>query len=201
MRKLLLVAILSAMFGENVTQEQLDKGNKKCLAGEFRTCGTLGELYQYGIFGVAQDFAKAVKFYEMACDGGYFSSCTNLGFMYYEAQGVKADYKRAKELFSKACDNANALGCVNLGAMYEHGRGVPQDMAKAAAYYRLTCEAGVRLGCHNFAIYSFNQNDKQSAKEYFKKACDLGKDDPATQNTPDNKARWQKACDMHEVLR
>ncbi|MGG7048511.1 hypothetical protein [Campylobacter sp. M4] len=129
MRKLLLVAILSAMFGENVTQEQLDKGNKKCLAGEFRTCGTLGELYQYGIFGVAQDFAKA------------------------------------------------------------------------AAYYRLTCEAGVRLGCHNFAIYSFNQNDKQSAKEYFKKACDLGKDDPATQNTPDNKARWQKACDMHEVLR
>uniref|UniRef100_UPI0026083137 tetratricopeptide repeat protein n=1 Tax=uncultured Campylobacter sp. TaxID=218934 RepID=UPI0026083137 len=65
-----------------------------------------GGVYDFAfeVYGVKQDYGKAMKFYKKGCDKGNYRSCNNLGFMYENEKGVKRDYKKAFELYTKSCD-------------------------------------------------------------------------------------------------
>jgi hypothetical protein len=68
---------------------------------------SIGELYQNGQGGVAQDYIKAREWYEKAADKGNASAMFNLALLYEGGQGVAQDYAKAHEWYEKAADKGN----------------------------------------------------------------------------------------------
>jgi beta-lactamase hcpA len=163
-------------------------------------CAGLGDIYYRGLYG-RKNTAKAIGLYKKACDKNYYMACNSLGAAYIDGEGVKQNYKKAVELYAKACDGNDSSGCSNLGAMYYDGKGVKIDIVKGGAYMRRACDVGDWAGCYNFAFHNYTVGDKQRAKKYYKKACDLGRNTDDVKNIPSNKEIWQKACDMYEILK
>ncbi|WP_269202875.1 tetratricopeptide repeat protein [Helicobacter pylori] len=58
-----------------------------------------------------QDFSKARKYFEKACDLNIGRGCGALGGLYYNGDGVKQDSKKATALFEKACKLGYQLAC------------------------------------------------------------------------------------------
>ncbi|MCQ2615354.1 sel1 repeat family protein, partial [Helicobacter pylori] len=82
------------------------------------------ELFDLGMHNYdKQDFSKARKYFEKACDLNYGSGCGALGDLYDDGKGVEKDFKKALALFEKACDLNNSGGCGTLGMLYEFGQG------------------------------------------------------------------------------
>ncbi|GAA9685250.1 hypothetical protein VH58_02080 [Helicobacter pylori] len=58
-----------------------------------------------------QDFSKARKYFEKACDLNNGWGCSFLGVLYYNGDGVKQDSKKAVALFEKACKLGYKKAC------------------------------------------------------------------------------------------
>ena len=128
--------------------------------------------------------------------------------MYSNGQGVAGDYDKAAELYVKACEGGDVFGCQNVGTMYFKGEGVKADLIKGLGYIKMACDKGLWGACSNFALYNElvarKTNSKESlktAKEYFKKACDLGKNDRSAQVIQKQKDIWLQVCEKYEALR
>jgi len=82
--------------------------------------------------GFAEISADPIEKLVQECNDGKYTSCSDLGKMFFYGREVKKDYAKAFELFTIACNGGETTGCSNLGVMYEHGYGVTQDYEKAA---------------------------------------------------------------------
>ncbi|RVY55823.1 tetratricopeptide repeat protein, partial [Helicobacter pylori] len=84
------------------------------------------ELFDLGMLSYdKQDFSKARKYFEKACelkDGG---GCGALGDLY---DNVEKNLIKAAQYASKACDLNNGGGCSNLGVLYQNGQVVEKDL-------------------------------------------------------------------------
>lgn len=70
------------------------------------------ELFNLGMLSYdKQDFSKARKYFEKACDLNNGGGCSNLGVLYYNGDGVKQDSKKAVALFEKACKLGYKKAC------------------------------------------------------------------------------------------
>ncbi|GAA7963344.1 hypothetical protein HpMS30_02120 [Helicobacter pylori] len=70
------------------------------------------ELFNLGIKNYKeQDFSKARKYFERACELNNGSGCGTLGFLYGSGEGVKQDSKKATALFEKACKLGYKKAC------------------------------------------------------------------------------------------
>ncbi|GAA8534612.1 hypothetical protein oki114_02310 [Helicobacter pylori] len=108
------------------------------------------ELFNLGMLSYdRQDFSKARKYFEKACDLNDSGGCGALGVLYRYGRGVEKDSKKAAQLYSKACDLNNSWGCDNLGMSYEYGQGVEEDEIKAAQLYSKACELGHQNTCES----------------------------------------------------
>ncbi len=59
-----------------------------------------------------QDFSKARKYFEKACDLKYGGGCGALGDLhYYNGKGVEKNLTKATQYFSKACKLGNQKAC------------------------------------------------------------------------------------------
>ncbi|GAA7983583.1 hypothetical protein HpCS16_02220 [Helicobacter pylori] len=58
-----------------------------------------------------QDFSKARKYFEKACDLNNGRGCNFLGFLYENGQGVEKDLIKAAYFYSKACKLGNQKAC------------------------------------------------------------------------------------------
>ncbi len=115
--------------------------------GNGKSCLELGLLYIKG-HGVEQDTAKALEYYEKACDLGLGEGGMALGVLYANGQDtLRQDYTRAKTYFERACDLGDGRGCYVLGTIYEDGGIVKQDMSKAKELYGKACDLGSQNGC------------------------------------------------------
>src|SRR5712664_4001235 len=92
--------------------------------------------------GVAQDYAKALEWYEKAADKGNADAMNNIGTLYYNRRGVEQDYAKAREWYEKAAAKDNVVAMYNLGRIYENGQGVAQDYAKARELYEKAADKG-----------------------------------------------------------
>ncbi|WP_217608253.1 tetratricopeptide repeat protein [Helicobacter pylori] len=100
------------------------------------------ELFNLGMLSYdKQDFSKARKYFEKACelkDGG---GCGALGDLY---DGVEKNLIKAAQYISKACDLNNGSGCGALGDLYD---GVEKNLTKAAQYISKACKLGDQKAC------------------------------------------------------
>jgi TPR repeat protein len=103
-------------------------------------------LYAVGD-GVTRDAAKAVALYTRGCDGGFATSCVNLGAMHFEGNAVPKDESLGARFFLRGCEAGAPEGCLNVSIAYGEGRGVPKDPVQAFTFAGRACAAGARAGC------------------------------------------------------
>ncbi|WP_154461376.1 tetratricopeptide repeat protein [Helicobacter pylori] len=56
-----------------------------------------------------QDFSKARKYFEKACDLNNGRGCSSLGSLYKDGQGVEKNLTKAAYFYSKACEMLKLL--------------------------------------------------------------------------------------------
>ncbi|WQZ86441.1 sel1 repeat family protein [Helicobacter pylori] len=106
------------------------------------------ELFDLGMLSYdKQDFSKARKYFEKACELKEGLGCFNLGALYYNGKGVEKDLTKAAYFYSKACDLKEGMGCGNLGVLYYNGDGVKRDSKKADQYFSKACKLGNQEAC------------------------------------------------------
>ena len=122
---------------------------------------SLGLMYQFGVgvvpnplryplrfflwfigMNVAQDYAKAARWYRKAAKQGDAMAQSNLGAMYTEGYGVAQDYAEAAQWYRKAAEQGNAEAQYRLGLAYASGLGVAKDDVQAATWYQKAAERG-----------------------------------------------------------
>lgn len=118
------------------------------LRGDADSQSVLGDRYRLGD-GVDQDFAEAVRWFQLAADQGVAQAQCNLGGMFYEGSGVPHDFAKATHWNRLAAEQGHARAEFNLGAMYQFGEGVPEDAVQAVRWYRLAAEQGEATAQNN----------------------------------------------------
>jgi hypothetical protein len=109
--------------------------------GDARSQFGLGLLYANG-WGVPQDDANALHWYELAASQGHAEAHYNIGVMYQNGWGVEQSDAEALEQITKAADGGFPAAHRALGHMYAGGMGVAQDMVQAYRWF----ETGAKLG-------------------------------------------------------
>ena len=137
---------LARLYGKGVGVEkdekkELEIGGKACELGldEVEDMGGMCFLLGYEYEREMQDYAKAKRYYELACkaESRY---CDRLGKLYEKGQGTKQDFAKAYEYYKLSCDLKNGDGCYNLGNLYDNGLGVQKDRKTAFAFFRKACD-------------------------------------------------------------
>jgi TPR repeat protein len=101
----------------------------------------LGLLYSNG-WGVEQDDALALKWYELAANQGHAEAQYNLGVMYMNGWGVEQDDALAFKWTQMAAEGGFADAHRALGKMYNSGIGVAADKVQAYRWF----DSGHALG-------------------------------------------------------
>lgn len=92
-----------------------------CEAKDGLACYQLGVMHQVGGGAIKKDDAKAVAFYESACNSGNAWGCFRAGDCYQRGHGVSPDFKKATSFWKRVCEGEMPLGggfkdeCWNLG--------------------------------------------------------------------------------------
>ena len=106
----------------------------------------LGEIYQFGCFGIEQDAEQALQWYLKAaspdldgadpCKKGYAPAQHNIGTIYRAGDGVKENLKETFKWYQMAAQQGNAESQFYLGLLYYNGGGVNQDIKEAFKWYK-----------------------------------------------------------------
>ena len=115
-----------------------DEGGEK----NAMSCAGLGYFYEFD-----KVFAKAVRYYDKACELSADKACVYLGLLYQNGQGAAQDHKKANELFARACEKGVAQGCASLAYSYGKGLGVYPDGKKTNELFSKACELGEETAC------------------------------------------------------
>jgi TPR repeat protein len=95
--------------------------------------------YYRGV-GVAEDFKKAIEYYQLAANQNIPNAYYNLGVCYEKGHGVAKDETKAIEFYHIAAKYNDSDALLALGVCHECGIGVKMDEKEAIRCYRLACE-------------------------------------------------------------
>lgn len=105
----------------------------------------LGVMYENGK-GVAQDDARALKWYRKAADKGYAPAQFSLGLIYMTGkETVPQDHGQMLKWWLKAARGGDADAQLHLGLVYAWGEGVRQDDVTAYMWFSLAAARGARI--------------------------------------------------------
>lgn len=110
-------------------------------------CHNLGFYYHSPKDSSAPDYAKARRYYDIACAWGKADSCNNLGTIYEAGSGVTQDFATAARLYRFGCDYNVGSSCRRLAILYDSGAGVPKDRAKARKLLGMGCDSKDAKAC------------------------------------------------------
>jgi TPR repeat protein len=102
----------------------------------------LGDMYWYGVGGVAEDNAQAVALYRLAVAQNLDEAQCNLGCMYHQGHGVAEDFAESLRLNQLAAAQGHPVALSNVAFCHEEGRGVRENKAAAIRWYRRAQAAG-----------------------------------------------------------
>lgn len=134
MKKFLVIILCSLSLSANAIT--LDELTNRAKSGELAAQCTLASKYKDG-YGVAQNYGKAVYWYQQGANQGGISATLNLADMYFMGQGVPKNYKKALDLILPIASNYNdAFSQSEVALIYaKGGYGVQQDLAKSFQWY------------------------------------------------------------------
>ena len=140
---------------------------------------TAEELYKIGKAAKdAEDYAKALKYCQLAADLGFSEAIKEIGNLYCFGLGMEQDYDKAFEYYQKAADLGNINAVNNLGNCYLNGHGVEQNEEEAVEYYRTAAEQGNAIAQNNLGNLYLNgrgvSQDYGEAVKYYILAADQG---------------------------
>lgn len=143
----------------------------------------LGYCYKMG-WGVPQNNAKMIHWYEKAAVAGYRGSWLELGLCYMSGVGVGKDYKKAMDYFLKVTNESSgdtlAAACHNMAWLYINGLGVKQNVEKAVDFYKKAANAGFAASQYNLGMLYFEGKyvalNEKEAVSWLTKAAAKGND-------------------------
>ncbi len=91
-----------------------------------------------------QDYAKAMKLFQLAQAQGNTAGDNNVGYLYENGLGVKKDYAAAFQAYQMGASRGSALSMFNMGRFYDQGLGVPKDPDKAKMLMKAASDLGNR---------------------------------------------------------
>jgi len=104
----------------------------------------LGLWYELGDKGLAEDKAKAFKWFEKSYEAGDLSGTGCLGRCYLMGKGVPACLTRGATVMSEAATRGSKSACFILGYAYGGGlNGFPYDENMARRYYSMVASASI----------------------------------------------------------
>ena len=95
----------------------------------------LGAQYYEGCRGFEQDFAKALKYYQIAAEQGSRQAQENLGYCYYYGRSVPVDYEKAFHYFALGAFDGHLISLYKIGDMYRNGYYVKKNEIEAFNIY------------------------------------------------------------------
>ena len=101
---------------------------------------SLGALYYTGFPGTAQDYNKAMHYYEKALEVSGNKNAwamNNLGYCHYYGRTGTVDFEKAYSCFAYAAMMGNVNSMYKLGDMYYYGNHVGKDIDAAFYWYSL----------------------------------------------------------------
>ena len=111
------------------------------------SCEKLGRIYMDGK-SVQRDDARAVHFFQQACDAGVVRGCQDLALMTLRGRAVSKDERKAHDLLAANCKRGFGRSCYDFGILYRDGVGAPKNRQKAVEYYAHGCLAGCDHSCN-----------------------------------------------------
>ena len=129
------------------------------------------------------NYAKALKWFQMAAKQDELTALRNLGYMYEHGEGVATNYMKAIEWYEKGASLDDAISQYNLGNIYYNGTGVEKDYTKAFEWYLKAANNGDEDAQNNIATMYFNglgvEKNYLKAFDWYLKAAD--QDNPIAQ--------------------
>ena len=171
-----------------------------CFLGKAAACEELANMYYYrreiyrrGV--LFQNYEKAARLYEIACDGGNSEGCNKLGRMYDFGSGIEQNDEEAARYYRIACDgeircsyflnicysHPNLIECINenerLFSLCSDGntdacvqlginKSSNRNYEEAVQAYRLACDGENMEGCYRLGLmYSLGFGVEQNDEE------------------------------------
>ncbi|MFQ0815363.1 peptidoglycan-binding protein [Brucella anthropi] len=119
--------------------------------GDARALFEIGNRYMEGR-GVAADFAKAAKWYEISAGQGFAPAQYRLGNFNEKGLGMPRDLDKAKTWYQLAAQQGNASAMHNLAVLFATGANGTPDNASAVRWFTDAAELGVKDSQFNLGI-------------------------------------------------
>lgn len=137
----------------------------------------LATLYAAGNV-MAQDYKRAVYWFNRAADGGIANADYNLGVMFQQGLGVKKDLSKSVAWYERAAELGHPEAMYNLGIVNIEGIGVDRNIDRGVAFFKRAANAGVAQAAYNLGVLyesSFiGPVDTGKALEWYTVAADSG---------------------------
>lgn len=152
-----------------------------CHRGDKVSCEDVADAYDAGD-GVPHDQAKALEYYNKACQMDSAYGCRRYGIFidpYFEEYKVVKNQQGSAAAYKKGCDLNDAGACNNLAVNYRDGIGVEKNILLAKQYLTKACydiEEGEGAACLSLGyMYSEGKGikaDQIKARAIYQKGCD-----------------------------
>lgn len=137
----------------------------------------LGRMYDSGR-GVRQNFAEAMRWYQLAAAQNDPSAQNNLGVMHQFGHGMPVDLATAVAWYRLSAEQGHPVAQANLASAYRDGRGVSRDLGEAFRLYKLAAEQNYPVAQRALAsMYERGEgvvHDAVEAVRWYRKAADRG---------------------------
>ncbi len=158
----------------------LEKVTRAAEQGNVEARFQLGKLYDNGdnVYGLAQNYKAAVKWYTLAAKQEHPVAQYNLAWLYSEGDGVAKDSKVSLEYFTLSAEQRYIPALYTLGALYDQGKGVPQDYIQAYVWFEIIVLSGddVKLVWRKGSLDRRDRIAKELTPVQIKKAKKLARD-------------------------
>lgn len=150
--------------------DPIEAALEKAKAGDGFSQFRLGNSYDAGA-GVAQDYAEAKRWYEIAADGNSewaMFAQFYLARMYELGRGVPQSISQALRYYRLSAEKGFPDACYRLGVASEHGDGIPKDLSAANDWYAKAADVGMGAAMARLGInYTRGEGRKRSLLEAF----------------------------------
>ena len=116
----------------------------------------VGDIYNYGKYGININKANAFFWYEKSANQGNTDAMCELGEFYFNGYGVQKNQSKAFDWDKKAAELGNSRGQYRVGYDYEKGIGVFSNYAEAFKWYEKAANQGYTDAMCKLGVFYYN---------------------------------------------